>query len=313
MNLDEATGRYLIEIEHKTSAINTVNQGGKLLERLGGGTLLAAIDDAKVSDYIAWRRAQRARGKVTRVTGASVNRESELLRRIMNRAQLWGVAVGRVQWKKHRLKDSEERNVTVTADDLTRFFEHLRRDYWPLFQAAQASGLRLKNLTTLTWPQVRWQAGKVAVRQKGDREHSVPIAGHFAAILQAEHDRPDRHPVFVFCYDTQKRFYDRFNKRWLGAGSRQPFSANGWRPIVMRTRLAAGLPDFRFHDQRHLFGNAIYGATRNLKIVQKALGHSNVRSTLRYLRAGDEDVAQAMAGLAAPVPVTLASHKAKGG
>ena len=40
--------------------------------------------------------------------------------------------------------------------------------------------------------------------------------------------------------------------------------------------------DFRFHDIRHDVGTKLLRATGNLKLVQKALGHANLKTTARY-------------------------------
>ena len=57
---------------------------------------------------------------------------------------------------------------------------------------------------------------------------------------------------------------------------------------------AAGVTDFRFHDIRHDFGTKLLRATGNLKMVQKALGHANLKTTMRYAHVLDGEVAEAM-------------------
>jgi integrase len=318
MTVDDAGGRYLLQVAAgQPSLKNTARQMERLLERLGKKRLLSAIGDAEVADYIAWRRAQKARGKATRVSPATVNREVELLRRILNRAATtWKVATDGIDWKRHRLAEADERNVSLSADQKARFLAELRPDYHPLVQAAMACGLRLNNLITLRWDQVDWEAGRVTVMiqkggEKGGRKEYKPIKGRFAAILQAVQGQ---HAVHVFTYQVVKRFYDRFGIRWLPAGSRQPFTMNGWRDEWERARAAAGLPWLRFHDLRHVFGNEFYGATRNIKATQLAMNHKDIRHTLRYLRADVQDVADGMERMVdGPVAVPQASHKVKGG
>jgi integrase len=59
-------------------------------------------------------------------------------------------------------------------------------------------------------------------------------------------------------------------------------------------RAKAGVTDFRFHDYRHDFGTKLLRETGNLKLVQKALNHADIKSTLRYAHVLDEDVASAI-------------------
>jgi len=55
---------------------------------------------------------------------------------------------------------------------------------------------------------------------------------------------------------------------------------------------------FRFHDFRHDFGTKLLRATGNLKLVQKALNHANLKTTSRYAHVLDCEVAAAMERLA---------------
>ena len=56
----------------------------------------------------------------------------------------------------------------------------------------------------------------------------------------------------------------------------------------------AGVTDFRFHDFRHDLGTKLLRETGNLKLVQQALNHPDIKSTLRYAHVLDAEVAEAM-------------------
>jgi integrase len=89
------------------------------------------------------------------------------------------------------------------------------------------------------------------------------------------------------------------NKR-LGRvrGQRYPLSYTGTKSAWQRIREASSVKDFRFHDFRHDFGTKLLRETGNLKLVQKALNHRDIKSTLRYAHVLDEDVADAVEALA---------------
>ena len=59
-------------------------------------------------------------------------------------------------------------------------------------------------------------------------------------------------------------------------------------------RAKAGVTGFRFHDFRHDFATKLLRDTGNLKLVQKALNHADINSTMRYAHVLDEDVADAV-------------------
>jgi integrase len=61
-----------------------------------------------------------------------------------------------------------------------------------------------------------------------------------------------------------------------------------------RTREDSGVKGFGFHDFRHDFGTKLLRESKNLKLVQKALGHANIKTTLRYAHVLDDEVADAI-------------------
>jgi len=56
----------------------------------------------------------------------------------------------------------------------------------------------------------------------------------------------------------------------------------------------AGVVGFRFHDYRHDLGTKLLRETGNLKLVQRALNHADIKSTLRYAHVLDHEVADAL-------------------
>ena len=81
-------------------------------------------------------------------------------------------------------------------------------------------------------------------------------------------------------------------------GQRYRSTYNGTKSAWQRIRANAGLSDFRFHDFRHDFGTKLLRDSGNLKLVQKAMNHRDIESTLRYAHVLDEDVAAAVERLA---------------
>ena len=88
MTLNAAAGRYFMEVaERQPSAATTEYQLANLIEGLGVETLLADLTDNEIAIYIARRRAA--------VSDASVNRETQLLKRVFRRAEtVWKADTG---------------------------------------------------------------------------------------------------------------------------------------------------------------------------------------------------------------------------
>ena len=88
------------------------------------------------------------------------------------------------------------------------------------------------------------------------------------------------------------------NAGGLDKGRRYPLTLSGTKIRWRRIRKAAGVSDSRFHDFRHDFGTKLLRATGNLKLVQRALTHADIKTTARYAHVLDEEVAQGVERLA---------------
>ena len=77
-------------------------------------------------------------------------------------------------------------------------------------------------------------------------------------------------------------------------GKRHPLTINGVKTAWRRIRAKAGVRNFRFHDFRHDFGTKLLRDTGNLKLVQRALNHADIKSTLKYAHVLDEEIAAAV-------------------
>jgi len=93
------------------------------------------------------------------------------------------------------------------------------------------------------------------------------------------------HPEFVFTYVAVRTRGERVR------GERQPITYNGLKTTWRRLRSAAKVADFRFHDKRHDLATKLLRKTGNLKLVQKALNHRNIKTTLKYAHVLDDEVA----------------------
>jgi integrase len=77
-------------------------------------------------------------------------------------------------------------------------------------------------------------------------------------------------------------------------GQRYPLSYVAVQSYWKRLRKRSGVVGFRFHDYRHDFASKLLRVTGNLNLVQKALNHRNIQTTLRYSHVLDNEVAEGM-------------------
>ncbi|HEX4238266.1 MAG TPA: tyrosine-type recombinase/integrase, partial [Xanthobacteraceae bacterium] len=96
------------------------------------------------------------------------------------------------------------------------------------------------------------------------------------------------HPDHVFTYKAQRTRDGRVQ------GRRYPLTYSGVKIAWRRLRKRAGVSGFRFHDFRHNLATKLLRETGNLKLVQRALNHRDLKTTTRYAHVLDDEVAAAM-------------------
>jgi hypothetical protein len=173
----------------------------------------------------------------------------------------------------------------------TVFTGHGIHAYGPFFEFVRASGLRQAECVTLRWSEVNFGTKQIVRLGKGGRRVVFPITGTIREIL---FPLQGQHPEYVFTYVAV------YGNRRLGLvrGQRYRLTLNGAKSAWQRMRTKSGVRDFRFHDYRHDFGTKLLRKTGNLKLVQKALNHKDIKSTMRYAHVLDEDVAAAVEAVA---------------
>jgi integrase len=218
----------------------------------------------------------------------TVNHTTNMLRKLFTRCKLWGVKfTHEPRWSRHLLKVPTERVRELSDDEADKLDAVMRADYAPFFAFARASGLRL-NECLLKWSEVE---GKQIVKLgKGGKRVTVPITSEIADILRSLRGH---HPEMVFTYICERGEHGRVK------GERYPLTYGGVQTYWRRLRKRAGVTGFRLHDYRHDFATKLLRESKNLRLVQKALGHASIKTTTRYAHVLDDEVAAAMEAVAA--------------
>jgi integrase len=292
---DVADRLWTAEAQHAAAPGATMTNLARLIEYFGKTTLLTEIDHAKAVKLVAWRRGQRVkrRGKVKEdaplISNGTVNRSTTaVLRRLFMFAKDEGARFDHEpKWTELMLPEPEERVREVQEHEADALDDAMREDYKPFFEFARATGLRFKECVTLRWSEVNFGTRQIIRIGKRKQRIVLPITETIREIifpLQGQHGE------FVFTYVSEVT-----NKR-LGRvkGERYPLSFTGTKSVWQRLRANAGVNDLRFHDFRHDFGSKLLRETGNLKLVQKAMNHRDIKSTLRYAHVLDDEIADAI-------------------
>ena len=295
LRIGDVAARYWEEVgQYHAGAGNTLRDLNRLVDYFGAGKLLTEVFDNDVVQLVARRRGDRViRNKRVKpaecplISNATVNRSTvEVLRKLFTRAkQAWGVKFDREpKWRTHRLREPEERVRELAPEEAARLDNAMRADYAPFFAFARTSGLRLRECL-VRWAEVNWDSGRIQKKGKGGKLVSVPITPALRAILWPL--RGD-HPEHVFTYVAVRTRGGRVR------GQRYALTYSGVKIAWRRLRKLAGVEGFRFHDFRHDLATKLLRKTGNLKLVQRALNHADLKTTLRYAHVLDSEVAEAL-------------------
>jgi len=278
LTLDTAAGQFWNDRgQYHVNSDTTWTDIQRLVGFYGKDKRLDQFHDADVASFVTWRRNQPRQGKaedkdgnpLPKIANATVNRSGViLLKSIFNHAETLGhFFPKKPQWKKHMLKEPKERVRELDTHEAAALDKSVRDDYALWFEFARITGLRRKE-TLIKWSAVNVFAKRITTIGKQGKEVHTPLTPAVAAILkQCE----GHHDTYVFTFICKRPLAGQVK------GQRYPITPEGaktqWRRLVARAKVK----NFRFHDIRHDVGTKLLRQTGNLKIVQKALNHSDIK------------------------------------
>ncbi|TZG26472.1 tyrosine-type recombinase/integrase [Sphingomonas montanisoli] len=297
ITLDQGFGLWWEMVgQFEGNAKTTEGQLEHLRRLLGATTFMHQLGFAEIErNYVARRRGEKAKGRATLISNASVNRELEIAGRVWAYIRKSGYDAPYAEWRAHRLSEPKERVRELKPAEEAKLFAELPEDLAAVAEFAMLSGQRRTAVIELLWNRVDLDDGRAVVRTKGTGkrthvDHSFPLTPRMMEIIRS---RPKVGPR-VFTYVCERPSPPRPDRPRRLAGQRYPFSKQGWARKWRQALADAGIEDFRFHDLRHTAGTRILRATGNLKVAQKLLGHVDISTTARYAHAIEDDVRSAM-------------------
>ncbi len=140
------------------------------------------------------------------------------------------------------------------------------------------AGLRASEVLSITIRNIDWTSGKLTVKRgKGDKDRIVWLNEDDLDTLRAWKEKK---PISELFFTTLHG--KRINDRYL-------------RQMIKRRAKKVGITkDVHPHTLRHTFATDLYRDTRNIRLVQKALGHSDLSTTMIYTHIYDQELESAM-------------------
>jgi len=225
------------------------------------------------------------------------NRCLEVISKMFNLAELWGLRPDGSNPRRHIRKYPEEkRERFLSAAEIGRIGEVLtameheaveRPSVIAAIRLLMLTGCRLSEITTLRWDYVRFDEAILSLPDSKTGAKTVHLGQPAIDVLRGlphlEHNP------------------------WVITGALPCSHLSDLQPFWQRLRLRANLPDVRIHDLRHTFASAALATGEGLPMIGKLLGHSQVQTTARYAHLAADPVRGAANKVANYISAALTS------
>jgi len=141
------------------------------------------------------------------------------------------------------------------------------------------AGLRASEALKLTVFDIDWRSGKLKVVEgKGKKDRILWVNEDCLILLQQWREKRPAKSNLLFTTLDGSPIDDRYLRR-----------------MVKRYGVKAAIAkDVHPHTLRHTFATDLYSQTKNIRMVQKALGHSDLATTMIYTHIVDDEMEAAM-------------------
>jgi integrase len=235
----------------------------KHLNPFFGKLSLDKIDNLKIENFKAMKKKE---GKISLKT---VNNILAVLGKCLRTADDWGELIKVPKIKPFRLPPSKFDFLSVPES--RELLNSAEGDWYKMILIALKTGLRLGEILALSWEEVNLVKQTLTVRKslvrdimvspKSNKIRHIPLTDELCEVLNED----IKAGGFLFT--------DINNK---------PFKAECSRRTLHRICNKAGLRIVGWHTLRHTFASHLAEAGASVKAIQELLGHSDIKTTMRY-------------------------------
>lgn len=276
ITLDDAFTRYYNEKGQYLVNPKYILKGLMIIKENLPIQYLDELSQPVIQEFIQKRREH--------LKNASINRELAKLSVIRTMAEEnWNKRVNKTKPLKFKLNEPAENikylpNWGTAQKIIDKAPTHLK----PIIYTALYTGLRKGNLLNLKWENIDFINNQITVNVKdknvsGGHILTLPMINSLKDVLENQ----PRINEFVFNYE----------------GKPIKDIKKAWHHIFYDNKgnlKDTTLPYVNFHTLRHTAATWILKKTNNLKLTQQILGHSNIKTTLKYAHVLDDEKRKAL-------------------
>jgi len=145
------------------------------------------------------------------------------------------------------------------------------------------AGLRLSEATSLRWKDLDLMSGQLKVVQgKGSKDRILWLPEEDLELLQSwkqrQSEKAGKSLEYVFTAMSKGTLGNKLDNRYV-------------QDMVKRYAKKAGIEkQISPHTLRHCYGSDLLRQTKNIRMVQKALGHNQLNTTMIYTHIVDDEL-----------------------
>ena len=193
---------------------------------------------------------------------ANASRALRTLRRMMGKAADWGVIVAALRIK---LMKEEGRSATIDSEAETKLLEVAKQPLRDVLIIMLDSGMRPGEVFRICWKDIDWNRGTIFIpRGKTPRSRGyVPMSDRVMEALHLRRTGPER--GWMFPSDSRPGHLTIVVTAFETAHAEAKLSS-----------------EIKLDSVRHTLATKIMGATDDLSLVMRALGHTNAQTAMIY-------------------------------
>jgi len=264
VRIEELVDDYLARFQGK--GVVTERMHMNTIRNHFSGKLVSQISVYDVETFFAHRKSVPTI-KGTPRSAATCNRELGALKRLINKAITWGMAVSNPVLSVKPLREERGRMRFLSLEEAGRLMECASHHLRPIIATALCTGMRRGEIMGMRWKDIDLRNRTIFVpHTKNGHSRYVPISDSLFNVLSnlPQHNGSD----YLFAG------VPKIGKKG------KPF--NDVRTSFENACTLAGIENFRFHDLRHTAASHMAMAGIPLKIIGDVLGHRSIAMTERY-------------------------------
>lgn len=181
-------------------------------------------------------------------------------------------------WDIPRPKKTSELPKTFNQDEIAAIINSIKNiKHKTMLMLAYSAGLRVSEVVSIKTYDIDSKRMTVMIRQaKGKKDRMAPLSPVLLVMLReyAKKHKPDK-------------------KGWLFEGlvKGTPYSSRSLQEVIQAAKQKVGImKPGSIHSLRHSFATHLIDRGTDISMIQKLLGHNDIKTTLRYLHTSNKDL-----------------------